>query len=67
MLEIELNGEPFHVQAGQSLDALVRQLGIGNQAVALAVNRQVVPRQQWNERLLARQDKVDIVRAIGGG
>lgn len=67
MLEIELNGEPFRVQAGQSLAALVRQLGIGNQAVALAVNRQVVPRQQWNERLLAQQDKVDIVRAIGGG
>lgn len=67
MLEIELNGEPFRVQAGQSLDALVRQLGIGNQAVALAVNRQVVPRQQWGERLLAQQDKVDIVRAIGGG
>jgi len=35
--------------------------------VALAVNRQVVPRQQWNERLLAQRDKVDIVRAIGGG
>ena len=67
MLEIELNGEPFCVQAGQSLDALVRQLGIGNQAVALAVNRQVVPRQQWGERRLAQQDKVDIVRAIGGG
>jgi len=67
MLEIELNGEPFRVQAGQSLDALVRQLGIANQAVALAVNRQVIPRQQWNERLLAQQDRVDIVRAIGGG
>ncbi|WP_313704346.1 sulfur carrier protein ThiS [Massilia sp.] len=67
MLEIELNGEPHQVPAGLSLDALVRELGIANQAVALAVNRQVVPRQQWNERLLAQRDKVDIVRAIGGG
>ena len=67
MLEIELNGEPWRVEAGQTLDALVRQLGIENQALALAVNRQVVPRQQWSERLLAQQDRVDIVRAIGGG
>lgn len=67
MVEIELNGEPHRVPAGLSLDALVRELGIANQAVALAVNRQVVPRQQWNERLLAQRDKVDIVRAIGGG
>jgi sulfur carrier protein len=27
----------------------------------------VVPRQQWPERVLQAQDKVDIVRAIGGG
>jgi len=67
MLNIELNGEPRQVRAGESLADLVRQLGIGQQAVALAVNRQVVPRQQWNERLLVQQDRVDIVRAIGGG
>jgi len=67
MVDIELNGEPRQVRAGESLAGLVRQLGIGQQAVALAVNRQVVPRQQWNERLLVQQDRVDIVRAIGGG
>ena len=67
MVDIELNGEPRQVRTGESLASLVRQLGIGQQAVALAVNRQVVPRQQWNERLLVQQDRVDIVRAIGGG
>ena len=67
MVDIELNGEPRQVRTGESLAGLVRQLGIGQQAVALAVNRQVVPRQQWGERLLAKQDKVDIVRASGGG
>ena len=48
MVDIELNGEPRQVRTGESLAGLVRQLGIGQQAVALAVNRQVVPRQQWN-------------------
>jgi len=67
MFDIELNGESYCLLEGQTLGDLVRALGIGNQALALAVNRQVVPRQQWNLRALARQDKVDIVRAIGGG
>jgi sulfur carrier protein len=67
MLDIELNGEPYRLPQGQTLDDLVRALGIGHQAVALAVNREVVPRQQWNERPLVQQDRVDIVRAIGGG
>ena len=67
MLDIEVNGEAWRLPAGQTLDDLVRALGMGSQALALAVNRQVVPRQQWGERLLAGQDRVDIVRAIGGG
>ena len=52
---------------GQTLEDLVRTLGIGQQAVALAVNRQVVPRQQWAGHALAQRDRVDIVSAIGGG
>jgi len=67
MLDIELNGEVYRLPSGQTLADLVLALGVGKQAVALAVNRQVVPRQQWNERLLVQQDRVDIVRAIGGG
>ncbi|MET0983709.1 MAG: sulfur carrier protein ThiS [Telluria sp.] len=66
-LEIELNGQPYRLPAGQSLDDLVRALGVGQQAVALAVNREVVPRQQWAGRALLPRDRVDIVRAIGGG
>ncbi|MNY79761.1 sulfur carrier protein ThiS [compost metagenome] len=51
----------------QSLQALVEELGLAHQALALAVNRTVVPRQAWSGRALQPQDKVDIVRAIGGG
>jgi len=67
MLDIELNGEAYRLPAGQTLGDLVLALNVGGQALALAVNRQVVPRQQWNDRLLQQQDRVDIVRAIGGG
>lgn len=67
MIDIELNGEPYRLPPGQALDHLVRALGIEGQAVALAVNREVVRRQDWSGRLLAQRDRVDIVRAIGGG
>ena len=36
-------------------------------SLAVAVNREVVPRPLWRERQFAAGDKVDIVRAIGGG
>ncbi|KQQ33748.1 thiamine biosynthesis protein ThiS [Duganella sp. Leaf126] len=67
MIEIELNGAPHAVPPRQTLDQLVESLSLTGQALALAVNRAVVPRQQWPQRALQPQDKVDIVRAIGGG
>ena len=67
MIELELNGVPYRVPPGVSLQDLVSRLGLAGQAVAVAVNREVVPRQQWSERCPQARDKVDIVRAIGGG
>jgi sulfur carrier protein len=70
MLEIELNGAAHALPAAPgeaTLLALVESLGLQGQAVALAVNRRVVPRERWVDTLLAADDKVDVVRAIGGG
>jgi sulfur carrier protein len=70
MLEIELNGVAHALPAsggGATLLALVESLGLQGQAVALAVNRRVVPRERWRDTALAAHDKVDVVRAIGGG
>jgi len=67
MIEIELNGEAHRVPPQHTLNDLVDALSLTGQALALAVNRAVVPRQQWTQRVLQAQDKVDIVRAIGGG
>lgn len=67
MLEVELNGAPYRVPQGQSLQDLAGRLGLAEQAVAVAVNREVVPRAQWPQRRLQARDRIDIVRAIGGG
>ncbi|WP_369812327.1 sulfur carrier protein ThiS [Janthinobacterium sp. SUN206] len=67
MIDITLNGAPHQVPPGQTLDQLIAALSLENQALALAVNRSVVPRKAWHDRVLETQDQVEIVRAIGGG
>jgi sulfur carrier protein len=67
MIEIEVNGELRSVPTWTTLHDLVDQLELGEQSVALAVNRSVVPRQVWRQHVLLAQDKIEIVRAIGGG
>ncbi|AQR71763.1 MULTISPECIES: sulfur carrier protein ThiS [Janthinobacterium] len=67
MISITLNGAPHQVPPGQTLDQLIAALSLENQALALAVNRNVVPRKAWPGQVLQVQDQVEIVRAIGGG
>jgi sulfur carrier protein len=67
MIDIEVNGELRTVASRTTLQQLVERLEMPDQAVALAVNRSVVPRQMWGQHVLLAQDKIDIVRAIGGG
>ncbi|WP_426176686.1 sulfur carrier protein ThiS [Massilia sp. TWR1-2-2] len=67
MTQIILNGAPHEVASGATLADLIEALTLSQQALALAVNRTVVPRQQWRERGLQAGDQVDLVHAIGGG
>ncbi|WP_338845730.1 sulfur carrier protein ThiS [Massilia sp. W12] len=66
-IAISLNGQAHQIAAGSSCADLMRELGLEQQALALAVNRQVAPRAQWAQRQLCPGDQVDIVKAIGGG
>jgi sulfur carrier protein len=66
-VEIELNGTPHLITANQSVQELIASLDLTNKSLAVAINREVVPRHQWQQRVLQPSDRVDIVRAIGGG
>jgi len=67
MIPIMLNGAPHQVPLDHTLDQLIAALALQHQALALAVNRTVVPRRNWPAQLLQAGDQVEIVRAIGGG
>jgi sulfur carrier protein len=67
VVEIELNGAAHALPAHASLLDLVEALGLAGHALALAVNRHVVPRERWPSTQLQPRDRVDVVRAIGGG
>jgi sulfur carrier protein len=66
-MEIELNGASHPITANQSVQDLIASLDLSNKSLAVAVNREVVPRPLWPQRVLQPSDRVDIVHAIGGG
>ncbi|MBI3713693.1 MAG: sulfur carrier protein ThiS [Burkholderiales bacterium] len=66
-MEIRLNGASHQLGEARDLQSLVQSLELGQQAIAIAVNRQVITRSQWQQHVLQAGDQVDVVRAIGGG
>jgi sulfur carrier protein len=66
-MEIELNGAPHVVAENQNVQELIASLELTNKSLAVAINREVVPRHKWQERMLQPGERVDIVKAIGGG
>lgn len=66
-MEVILNGEPQQLPDGISAAALIERLGLAEQRLAMEVNQEIVPRSTFESRVLQPGDRIEIVRAIGGG
>ncbi len=64
---VHVNGEPRDVPVGTTITGLVRLLGAPPEGVAVALNGEVVPRAEHPARALAPGDRVEVIRAVGGG
>jgi len=49
------------------LAELIEQLGIKQDRVAVELNRNIVPRVQWEQTALSQGDRIEIVHFVGGG
>jgi sulfur carrier protein len=66
-IAVHVNGAEREVRAGASVAELLRELGFGGRRVAVAVNREVVPRAAHEERKVTAGDRIEILEAVGGG
>lgn len=66
-MKLRINGEIREVSSPLSLAALVEQLGMKPDRVAVELNREIVAREQWTSTRLAEGDQLEIVHFVGGG
>jgi thiamine biosynthesis protein ThiS len=62
-----INGETRELAAGLSLAALVEQLGMKAERVAVELNREIIARNCWPQTVLEDGDRLEIVHFVGGG
>ena len=67
MAKIQLNGNPYEISNGINLNELLNKLKIQKNKVAIEVNGEIVEKSKYPNLILSKDDKVEIVKFIGGG
>ncbi len=67
LVNLLVNGDPRSVSSDCTVAELIDALGLQSRRVAIAVNRDVVPRSAFSTHQLAADDRVEILEAVGGG
>jgi sulfur carrier protein len=66
-MQLHINGEQRDFPDGLTVAALVAQLGMKPDRVAVELNLEIVPRTQWETTALKNGDKLEVVHFVGGG
>ncbi len=66
-ITIELNGEPYGVEAGTRIATLLEELKLKPKRVAVEINQTVVPKADYDRVALNQGDHVEVINFVGGG
>jgi len=67
MAKIQLNGSPYEINKGTNLNELLNKLKIKINKVAIEINGMIIEKKKYSNLILNKDDKVEIVKFIGGG
>jgi sulfur carrier protein len=65
-MNLVINGDE-RIFAASTLEALIAELGMKGDRVAVELNREIVPRASWSVTALKDGDRLEIVHFVGGG
>jgi sulfur carrier protein len=66
-IRISLNGDSQEIPVETSINGLFSFLDLSHKFIAVELNNEIVFRANWEKVKLSEGDKIELVRAIGGG
>jgi thiazole synthase len=64
---IVVNGEPREYTEQTRVADVIADMGLTGKKIAIELNKEILPFQQYDTHLLQPEDRLEIVHAIGGG
>jgi len=66
-MNLVVNGENLKIDNHSNAHDLITQLGYQDQRIALEVNEAIIPKSKHLEFSLNEGDKIEVIKAVGGG
>ena len=66
-ITLVINGESRSIPAVSNLLELIQHLEIGEERIAVELNKNIIRRKDWQETAVRDRDRVEIVQFVGGG
>jgi sulfur carrier protein len=64
---ITLNGDPYPLSSDTPLTELLERLNMRRGRVAVEINREIVPKANYDATVVKAGDQVEIINFVGGG
>lgn len=66
-ITVILNGKEFVLKKAKTVGDLLREIGMEHKRVVVEVNRNIVKQEQFEQYKIKSDDKVEVLRFVGGG
>ena len=67
MIEITVNGRSVQIESPMTVEQFLDTIDVPPNYLAVEVNADVVPREEYTERIVDAGDDVEVVTLVGGG
>ncbi len=67
LVKIFVNGTPTEIPLDLNICMLLDQLDVKKKHIAIEINENIIFKTDWESTKLEEGDKIEIVKAIGGG
>ena len=64
---VYINGEAHEYAENTSVAGVIADMGLTGKKIAIELNKEILPFQQYESQLIQAEDRLEIVHAIGGG
>jgi len=64
---LKINGEEFTIEDGLSILQILKKLEILDRAMAVALNTNVIKKDNWESTYPKEGDKIEFLEFVGGG